>query len=332
VSWQEDFWRAWFGVHGGREAGSPHRTFLETAEELITFIRKRPEGGPRFMSVQPYRMRNQVCGLEKLFFDFDCEKNLGKAWSEASQFVGVLKRFYGLQPFIVFSGHKGYHVYVWLWRVVEFTPGEEAYAKEIYQRLQTNLLKGLKYETLDTAVLGDIKRLARVPYTLHEKTGLLCEPVAEDRRPLLAQPQALNGYREHGVPSSLFHKIAEQVRAFKKFRSAVKQRCKISQPPLRCKHVRPCISSALNSSLDGELGHKMRLAAAAEYLNRGFRVEEVVQLFHTQSDFDENKTRYFVKDAKEKRYKPFKRSTLKQLGFCLGRFCSACIKAGRIVF
>jgi DNA primase large subunit len=48
----------------------------------------------------------------------------------------------------------------------------------------------------------------------------------------------------------------------------------------------------------------------------------VVDLFRGQSDFNEEKTRYFVEDAAKKGYKPFRCSTILELGFCLGEQCS----------
>jgi len=121
------------------------------------------------MSVHPFKKRDYVFGLEKLFFDFDCKKDLDKAWNEARDFAIKIERFYGAKPLLVFSGCKGFHVYVWLWNTIEVRKSHEMQAKQIYKDLQEKMLKSLKYETLDPQVLGDIKRLARVPYSTHEK-------------------------------------------------------------------------------------------------------------------------------------------------------------------
>jgi hypothetical protein len=334
MSWKEDFWRAWFGFHAGREAGNPHRIFLENANDLIPHVNEWDvKRKPCFLSVQPYRARDQVYGLDKLFFDFDSKEetpNLDKAWKETRHFVNALKWFYGLMSLTVFSGRRGFHVYVWLWQVVEFKRSQETRAKAIYTRLQEKLLKGLKYETLDPEVLGDIKRLARVPYTTHEKSGLLCEPITQNRQSLLVLPPALEGYRKHGIQEELFRKVTEEVKLKQKIEECRKRRRSSIRLPTDS-HIRPCIIKALQTDLDGEYGHLMRLAIAVEYLNNGYTVDQVVALFQTQGDFDARKTRAMVEHAKKRGYKPRKRETLQKYGFCHGQHCTACIKAGRIV-
>jgi len=331
---KQDFWRAWFGFHAGREAGNPHRTFLETSNSLIPYIEEREaKCEPCFLSVQPYRARDEVYGVDKLFFDFDSKENppnLDKTWNETHHFVNTLKKFYSLTPLIVFSGRKGYHIYVWLRQVVEFRPSQEASAKEIYTLLQKKLLKGLKYETLDPEVLGDIKRLARVPYTIHEKSGLICEPITQNRQSLLVLPPALKGYRKHGIQEELFRKVTEEVKLEQKIEECRKRRRSSIRLPTD-NHIRPCIIEALQTSLDGKYGHLMRLAIAVECLNNGYTVDQVVALFQTQGDFDAKKTRAMVEHAKKRAYKPRKRETLQKYGFCHGQHCTACIKAGRIV-
>jgi len=334
MGWKEDFWLVWFGSHAGREAGNPYRTFLENANGLTPYIQEREaKCEPCFLSVQPYHARDQIYGLDKLFFDFDSKgdpPNLDEAWKETIHFVNALKRFYGLMSLTVFSGRRGFHVYVWLWQVVEFKRSQEPQAKAIYKRLQEKLLKGLKYETLDPEVLGDIKRLARVPYTLHEKSRFLCEPVTENRPLLWVLPPAIEEYRKHGIQEPLFRKVIEEVKLERKIEEARKKRHRSVRHP-EGNQIRPCIIEALQTGLDGEYGHLMRLAIAVEYLNNGHTVDQIVLLFQTQDDFDARKTRNMVEHAKKRAYKPRKRETLQKYGFCHGQHCTVCIKAGRIV-
>lgn len=313
-----DFWSAWFGVHAGREvfhAGLKDRLFLDRPMQLYDYIEEcELLGLPAYMSVQPFKARDHVFGLERLFFDFDYEEDLRRAWSEAKDFAIKIEKFYGAKPLLVFSGCKGFHVYVWLWKTVQIRRGGQRRAKEVYKRLQEMLLKGLKYETCDPQPLGDIKRLARVPYTRHEKTGALCLPLTLEGQQLQVLPSAIEGYRNHGLGPHIFRNVAKELQKPKKKRSAhiMKAILKLSN-----RKVRPCIEVALETPLDEQHGHLMRLAIATEYLNQGYAVEEVVQLFQGQADFNEEKTRYFVKDAQAKGYKPFKCGTIKTLGFCL---------------
>jgi len=73
--------------------------------------------------------------------------------------------------------------------------------------------------------------------------------------------------------------------------------------------------------LNQVLGHKIRLAIAVEYLHKGSSIGQVVDLFRSQVDFNEEKSRYFVEDAKRKKYKPFRCRTIRELGFCLSSSC-----------
>jgi len=84
--------------------------------------------------------------------------------------------------------------------------------------------------------------------------------------------------------------------------------------------VRPCIEKALSLPLHGDKGHMMRLGIAAEFLNKGYSVDQVVDLFRGQTDFDRDTSHKKVVDVKE-RYKPFKCKTIRELGFCLGDSC-----------
>jgi DNA primase large subunit len=75
----------------------------------------------------------------------------------------------------------------------------------------------------------------------------------------------------------------------------------------------------------------MRLAVAREFLAAGYSVDEVVQLFKGQADFNPDKTRYYVEHAARNPAKPFRCETIRRLGFCLpscGRW-RGCLEAPR---
>jgi len=322
INYIQSFYKAWFGYHSGRElfhAGIRDRLFLDEPTQLYDFVQECDlQGLPVYMSVHFFNARDRVFGLEKAFFDFDCKEDLYKAWSEARDFAIKIERFYNAKPLLVFSGCKGFHVYVWLWKTIEVRKSLELQAKQIYKRLQEKLLKGLKYETLDPQVLGDIKRLARVPYSRHEETGFLCIPLTFEMQPLQILPSAIEGYRKHGLGPEIIRKVAKEVQKPKRKASIHVRKCILK---LSKGNIRPCIESALQIDLHDKHGHLMRLAIATEYLNHGYRVENVVQLFQGQTDFNELKTRYFVKDAQTKGYRPFRCSTIQTLGFCLADSC-----------
>ncbi len=318
------FLNSWFGIHGGREVfykNQRHREFISNNEELEEYSNLcKIENIPCFVSVNPYRELNVIFGLEKLFFDFDSPKNLGKAWEEVTLFSNKLEKDYHVKPLIVFSGKKGYHVYVWLWNVVQIqSEQEEDFIKSLYTELQNTLLEGTKFKTLDHNPLGDIKRLARLPYSLHNSTRKKCLPINLYHEPIFISDFSV--YRKYGLSQKLLESACEKIKLRAKIKSLH------SKYPSRAygdsRKVRPCLKIALNSDLRGATGHKMRLAIACEYLNCGNTIEDAAKLFQNQTDYGNGeKSKYFVKDAKIKGYKPFKCSTILNLGFCLHENCS----------
>ncbi|MDD4325837.1 MAG: hypothetical protein PHC63_05360 [Candidatus Bathyarchaeota archaeon] len=282
------------------------RVFLTSPlafEEYLTWCTKNH--APAWMSVQPFSGRNSVYCVEKLFFDFD-SKDLNLAWKEANNLATMLQNSYGVQPLVCFSGSKGYHVYVWLSEIEQFDSVENA--KRFYQTSQELLLKGLSFKTLDKQVLGDIKRLARIPYSVHEKSLKTCTPITMDRTELFIDD--LKNYRNHGLSES-FCNLCKSKNKQKTHRLANRF------IPQSHKDTRPCINAALTTDLCGIAGHSMRIAVATEFLNRGFSPEQTAELFKSQSDYNIKKSLYYVRDILTRSYRPFKCSTIRKLGFCL---------------
>jgi hypothetical protein len=313
------FFSEWFGSHAGREFGNPERWFTEKPEDLEKHIENSTKKGlPCYCSVQPYRERDQPFGLEKMFYDFDSEKNTSKAWKEVLKFAETLIKYYKILPFITFSGNKGYHVYVFLDRVVSFQTFQIGFAKKVYMLLQKKLLKGLDFETLDSAILGDIKRLARLPFSIHEKTGKMCSPLSLSH--VFIKPKNLEIYKEYSLDTNILEKVCKELKAEEKWHKHLSE-TRVGFKSLTSHRVRPCIKVAVSLPLNHGEGHKMRLAIVAEYLKRGSSVDQIIDLFRGQKDFNERKTRYFVEDAQHKGYKPFKCKTIKELGFCIKNEC-----------
>jgi len=167
---------------------------------------------------------------------------------------------------------------------------------------------------LDQSVIGDLKRLARVPYSIHEKTEKTCHPISLQHQ--FIDPRSLEVYRFYGLDTGLIQDICGELKLEKKLKESL-TREKKSIRIFKTGKVRPCIQEALKQPLENKAGHLMRLAIAVEFLNKGYSVDQVVDLFRDQRDFSERKTRYYVEDALKKGYKPFRCSTIWDLGFCL---------------
>lgn len=95
--------------------------------------------------------------------------------------------------------------------------------------------------------------------------------------------------------------------------------------------IRPCITVALNSDLTGSSeNHKMRVAIVAEYNKTNYSKEKIVALFSSQKDFDHTKTTKQVEHIVSKPYPPFKCSTIRELGYCIGIKCPIFRKKQRL--
>lgn len=307
-----DFWNSWFSVYSGlgREVFDGDRIFLNSPQAFRNYLAwARKTHNAAWVSVQPFSERNKVTSVEKLFFDFDCPTDLSQAWKEASYFVKVLRESYGVEALVCFSGAKGYHVYVWLSRTDKFSTGEEA--KRFYKTAQKLILKGLNFKTIDPQVLGDIKRLARVPYSTHEKSLKLCVPVTQSCRPCLLFD--LNLYKTHCLTpefSKLCHEKTEKPQQHKTPIHSF-------NPESSNQDMRPCLTAALNQDLAQSQGHSIRIAIAAEYLKAGHSPEQTAELFKNQADYSFEQSLYYVRDIAARAYKPYKCVTIRELGFCL---------------
>ena len=81
------------------------------------------------------------------------------------------------------GGERGFHNYIWLPRIVV---GEPKFLKILYNEIL--VLMGIpqlagKIQFLDSSVL-EAARIARVPYTVHEKSGYIVFPLDEDFKPI----------------------------------------------------------------------------------------------------------------------------------------------------
>jgi len=202
-------WLDWFGLVG-REIGSSKRWFTDNPSVFVSAVEDRiATRKPCFMSVQPFRAENVVFGLERVFFDFDSKTekpNWKETFAEVRGLTKQLEERFDAEPLIVRTW-RGFHVYVFLKDTVEFSFGQESTFEWMYWRLQEELLKGVPHLTLDTKCLGDLKQLARVPYSTQEE-GTECLPVNLNCQPV--HIENLDVYRERGISQDLLRKLTEK--------------------------------------------------------------------------------------------------------------------------
>ena len=315
-----DVWAEWFGDSLGRGVGNPKRDFINHYRGFIKFIeRNESMGGCSYMSVQPFdRYESPYC-LERMFYDFDNKEDPEKAGDEALAFKARLEKFYDVEPIIVFSGNKGYHVWVYL----ETHIGKGltvSQLKAVYSKLMKMLVGNAEYDALDSSVVGDIKQLARIPYTHHEMTGKLCAFVDDDRNPIMVARGFTEHLREKGLSFELCKSALYKVGREEKERQEQKRRS-FKSTRRYDKTIRSCVKAVLASGNIHTLEHLMKLATVAELNANGWGAEKIINAFRGMAGFNERKTSYFVRHAIRTGYRPFRCTKIQSIGGCLGSEC-----------
>ena len=270
-------------------------------------IAREIEGGTPglYLSVQPYALDNRPACIERLFFEFDDEERVSQAWDAALHFSENIVKFYDVSPLILFSGKKGYHVYVWLQK--PFYTDTQERLKAVYTELMRMILEGLSKQTFDPQVYGDIARLSRVPYSKHQKSGELCVPVTTDLEPYKLEPGFTDELRRCGLSQNVVELAIRNL-------SKPKPR---QRPRKWSKNIRLCITEVLKAKSVHDPTQNMKVAAVAELHAKGWSRDQIIQAFLKMDGFDERKTAYQVDHVTRRGYSPFRCTTIQKLGGCL---------------
>lgn len=296
-----------------------------------------------WITSQPMRAYNTPLGLEKLFFDFDYHLKENENMTPTKrkkvddmtlQFIEELDE----EPLIVRT-RKGNHVYVFLRRIYEFDERNTEFAKEVfgvlclsrlkiwkvYSELTENERKKWKY--LDFNPLGDIMRMARVPLTPHEKTGVICQILDRNLKP--TKVRDIDLFKAYGLREDVIKETVEIVKTYHK-QKAIDELKRVEvgtksfyDPNGEFKgQMRPCFIERLKL---GEMKHQQRLALLLEMWWSGYKTKEaMLQICRQFKDFNEKESMNHINDFfrhERWKYKPYKCSTLKSHGFCLKSEC-----------
>lgn len=316
----DEFLIEWFGYHGGRELGNPLQVFTDVCQEIVPFVKNcEKESKPAYMSVAYRKKHNEVSGLDRIFFDFDYheepkdEEKLLLLEGNVKNFVRSLKP---IVPLIVKTYH-GYHVWVFFKTTILYDKEDEL--KKIYFATQRYLLKNKEYEMLDTNPLGDVKRIARIPLSWHEK-GAYCIIVDENLQP--TKIRSVEYFKNNGL---LFDDVAETVKTIINTDSEREIFVDYDIPKNfnGTFGIRPCFHHALRG---GEMDHQQRLAFLIEAHYAGYGTEkEILDFFRNMRDFNENITktqyRWFINRNIYKRVRPYKCRTIQKFGWCIKDEC-----------
>lgn len=346
----------------GRELGDPMQHFSDNPNEVFPFIEAcTKDKKPAFMSVQPRTAHYVVYGIEKIFFDFDYAnktfvKELGQKIengeltqeeadqimsnrrteleSEVRVFVNSLRKFPRMLEPLIVKTRKGYHFYFFFDRIYEIDDDIEHW-RRVYRGLQERiiaLVERYTYKYLDSAILGDIHRMARIPTSIHEASGEECLILDKEFKP--TKFRSLNFYRGYGLRESDIVTIHEMVKEQEmKEKEEAEQAQTGKRDTWELKHgfigqIRPCFQARMDL---GEMSHNQRLALLVEAYYAGYdTVIKMVELFKCFKDYDEHTTQYqvewfFKHKVDDKRHRcytlPYKCDTIEGFGWCLKGEC-----------
>lgn len=137
--------------------GNPTRHYIETKTDLIKFFKTNNGIAPLFYSV--YGIDNTI---DRIFFDFDGEES----FMEVKKLAEYLHNN-NIKHIVLFSG-RGFHIYI---IVKKYIPKNK---KATILNFQQYIISEVKLSKVDKAVIGDISRLARIPNSINQKSGLYC--------------------------------------------------------------------------------------------------------------------------------------------------------------
>lgn len=138
-----------------REVGLPARRLVYNLAELEEIVEIYNGVKPIFVSLY-----DTTFTIDKVWFDIDCKEDVEKAFNITKKLVDRLEN-YGFSYIPVFSGRKGFHVYV---PVKKFIVGQET-AKTIIYNFQDFVAGDLE---VDRHGFGNIRALVRLPNTLNQ--------------------------------------------------------------------------------------------------------------------------------------------------------------------
>jgi len=254
--------------------------------------------------------------IDTIFVDID-DKDLNKSYEKLWRFLNKLEEK-GIdigKLRVYFSGGKGFHVFldfepIWLPNFIQF------------RSITMKLFKELGVDNIiDAKVIGDWRRVSRVPYTINSKRNLYCYPIdpTEDISNIIAEavePEIRQIKLRRRNCKSVRQMISKYIRSYGRVhRHTITARIRRHKPEIS--ELPPCIKSWLAELRDThELDHYARLNIAIYLLRVGWNVDDIVALFSIANDFDEHKTRYQIEYAKNRQLLMWSCHKLIDMGLC----------------
>jgi len=233
--------------------------------------------------------------IDKVFFDFD-STSLQHVFDEVKLFIKKLND-YNLQYIPVFSGQKGFHIYVLMkpWR-----PPNTETARAVLRDIQVKLAGS--FTTADRHVFGDVRRLVRFPNTLN-KTNY-CVPLPYDFTSWTIEEIIRYAKEPHNIDYNIrdipgIEAFIDEVHDYigEDTGKLTPLHDFYDMPPrlhLIKELIRPCVFEAVTT--DPEPPHIVRMALVTELMYYGWSRDSIYELIKSLKwrDFDPKTTKYQI--------------------------------------
>lgn len=275
-----------------RRFGNPFQVNVYNTIELENLIRENDGLNPCFVSVCQY---DPEPFLNAVPFDFDGSSSI----EDIVKIIDVSEKL-KLGSFIAVCSGGGYHFYLKV--------AKHHYDKDILRNFQFDIIQMLDLTSADYQIVGDIKRLMRIPNTINEKYGVRSSIIYS-----FNTSNILDLYLwEHD--SSNNHCSCRYVE--ENFNDEYDDDDDDDDENLVSElHSYPCLSYWTRSI---EPPHLIRAWYVIMKIIQGLTDDEIVEDLKSKNwkDWNENYTRYQISFTRKGKYKMPKCSTIKKYGYC----------------
>ena len=261
---------------------------------------------------------------------FDIDDHKGELGAEGAK-VEVLKLLvvlnkYGI-PFLLEASGSPNSYHIWILLKPTETYNAHSFSRQIVAEAgikceifpkQSGLDKNSKYGNL-----------VKVPLGINRKTGIrsqFLDPVTFEPYPGLVPIPGIVHLLEVPEPEE---RHAKSKKCGAK-RSNSRQERSTHAPTKIGQDIRHCLKGILaaKTSLEGSEGHEIRVAIAAEAWNVGYTIEQTIELFKDQPDFNPNTTRKNVEYIYTSCYRQYSCDTLvEKCSSLISPYCVKCPKS-----
>ena len=217
-------------------------------------------------------------------FDFD-SRNLRESWKESISLYNYIRKS-GYGSYLVFSGKKGFHVYI--------ATKPNNYTKHQIRVVQNVFRNIFEFKTLDTQIFGDVRRLMRIPDT-YNLNGDLCRIIG------------VNEGSELDLDTIFIDATLKKERKPRENNNHI--------------HPYPCIEQLVRE--DPEPRHLVRFTYVILRLSQGWTYQDILSEIESFGwvDYDPEYTLKQIEHIDMREYVPPSCKTLKELGYCIFPDC-----------